>query len=135
MIGQNIPFSLASQLWPAYYMGLALWGPNGKISASVHIQAAAMSLTVFSKPHSLFKNFVPLYKSATGRTRVNSPTAPSPGRNTQAKDSGSFSFHVCGVLTLSFYNTFRLSNVPLLQAIGLPLAAFVTLRFGRVERI
>jgi len=39
---QVIPFSKASQLWPAYYMGLALWGPTGKISASVHIQALAM---------------------------------------------------------------------------------------------
>ena len=135
MIGQNIPFSLASQLWPAYYMGLALWGPNGKISASVHIQAAAMSLTVFSKPHSLFKNFVPLYKSQAGRTRVNSPTAPSPGRNTQAKDLASSSFHVCGVLTFSVPNAFRLGNVPLPRAIWLPLLAFVTLRLGQVERI
>ena len=66
---------------------------------------------------------------------ANCPTAPSPGRNTQAKDLAAGSFHVCGVLTLSVSNTFRLSNVPLLQAIGLPLLAFVTLRFGLVERI
>jgi len=66
---------------------------------------------------------------------VNSPTAPSPGRNTQAKDLASGSFHVCGGLALSVPNTFRLSNVPLLQAIWLALLAFVTLRFGRVERI
>jgi len=67
--------------------------------------------------------------------RANCPTAPSPGRNTQAKDLASGSFHVCGVLALSVPNAFRLSNVPLFQAILLPFLALVTLRFGQVERI
>ena len=66
---------------------------------------------------------------------MNSSPAASPARNTQAKDLASSSFHVCGVLTFSVPNTFRLCNVPLLQAIWLPFAAFVTLRLGQVERI
>jgi hypothetical protein len=106
-----------------------------KLSASVHIQASAIGWTVFLKPHGIFKNFVSLYHHRLGGHRVNSPTTPSPGRNTQAKELASGSFHVCGVLTLSVPNTFRLSNVPLLREIWLPYPAFINLRFGTVERI
>ncbi len=70
-----------------------------------------------------------------GRRNTNSQPAQSPVRNTQAKDSASDSFHVCGVLTFSVPNAFRLGNVPLPRAIWLPLLAFVTLRLGQVERI
>lgn len=73
--------------------------------------------------------------AVTGRRNTNSPAAQSPDRNTQAKDSASGSFHVCGVLTFSVSNTFRLCNVPLSREMLLPFVASVNLRFGQVERI
>jgi len=64
-----------------------------------------------------------------------SPTAASPERNMQAKDSGSFSFHVCGVFKLSVPNAFHFCIVPLPREIWLPYAAFIILRFRQVEGI
>jgi len=113
---------------------LCNWGSTLQQSSAVHIQALYSADGILPGSSSKLQHLVINLASVPGRQLVNSPTAQSLERNTQAKDLASGSFHVCGVLTLSFYNTFRLSNVPLLQAIGLPLAAFVTLRFGQVER-
>ena len=101
----------------------------------MHIQASYSADGILPGNTSNLRHLVINLASVPGGQLVNSPTAQSLERNTQAKDSTSGSFHVCGVLTFSVSNTFRFRNVPLSREMLLPFVASVNLRFGQVERI